>query len=361
MDFPSPSVCLLVFLIGVALCIFFVYFTMMTSNTCSKEEIITQIVGISQSEEEKMNTLLCNCLIKTSYNSCASGNFMNGWVNLCALKRVIKYGCRVLDFEIYSVGDMAVVSTSNSIKNNEKGTYNSIPITLALEEVRNNAISRGRSSETCPNPNDPLFLHFRMKTAHPKIFDELAKAIVTNFGTVLLSANYNLQNNKKNPCNTLTLKDLMGKVIIIVDKTDVAIETGILGEVTNIIGNGPYFHSWRYNDVAFSPDEGIADFNNSGNMTFCSPNLSFYPTNYSSVLTMKFGVQMSALCFQNDDVHLKTYNSIFDEQKSAFIVKGTKYEPNEVAPVAKGPATDDVKAEMEDKNNTAIVGGTKKT
>ena len=122
MDFPSPSVCLLVFLIGVALCIFFVYFTMMNSNTCAKDEIITQIVGISQSEEEKMNTLLCNFLIKSSYNSCASGNFMNGWVNLCALKRAIKYGCRVLDFEIYSVGDMAVVSTSNSIKNNEKGT-----------------------------------------------------------------------------------------------------------------------------------------------------------------------------------------------------------------------------------------------
>jgi len=315
----------------------------MNSNKCSKVAITTQIVGVAQSEETKLDTLLCNLHIKTSYNSCASGNFMNGWVNVCALNRVIKYGCRVLDFEIYSVGDAAVVSTSNSIKNTEKGTYNSIPISLVFEAIRNNAISRGLSSETCPNPNDPLFLHFRMKTSHPTIYEELAKSIVSTFGTKLLSPDYNLQNYKENPCNTLKLKDLMGKVIIIVDKTDIAIETGILGEVTNIIGNGKYFHSWRYNDVAFSPDEGIADFNNSGNMTFCSPNLSFYPTNYSSVLTMKFGVQMSALCFQNDDVHLKTYNSIFDEGKSAFILKGSSYIPNEVEKAKPTTKKDDVK------------------
>jgi hypothetical protein len=357
MDFPSPSVCLLVFFIGIAICVFFIYFTMMNSNRCAKDAITTQIVGVSSSEETKLNTLMCNFFIKTSYNSCASGNFMNGWVNLCALNRVIKYGCRVLDFEIYSVGDMAVVSTSNSAKNNEKGTFNSIPISLALEAVRNNAISRGRSSETCPNPNDPLFLHFRIKTSNEKIKEEVAKAIVAQFGTVLLSPDYNLLNNKTNLCNTLKLSDLMGKVIIIVDKME-SLETSILGEVTNIVGNGPYFHSWRYNDVAFSPDEGIADFNNSGNMTFCSPNLSFYPTNYSSVLTMKFGVQMSALCFQNNDVHLKTYNSIFDEQKSAFIVKGTSYTPNQVAPVAATTTNDDIKSSLDNVNNTAIVGGT---
>jgi len=309
---------LIIFFIGIVLCIAIAVILFMTSNKCSKETITTSIV--SMDDPAKQNTLLCNFLIKSSYNSCATGNFMNGWVNICALDRVIKYGCRVLDFEIYTVNDECVVATSNSMKRTEKGTYNSIPIGDVLEHIRNKAVSRSRSTEMCPNPSDPLFLHFRMKTEKDQSFYELANAINTHLGDVLLSPLYNIKNHQ-NFCSTMTFSDLKEKVIIIIDRSKAPLETGILGEVVHIIGNGESFHSWSYNDIAFSPDEGILDFNSSGNMTYCSPTLSFYPKNYSSVLPIQYGVQMSGMCFQNNDVHLKTYNSIFDEQDSAFIVK----------------------------------------
>jgi hypothetical protein len=323
----SSKASLIILFIGILVCIALGVLLFMTSNKCTKETITTSIVEM---EESKQDTLLCNLLIKSSYNSCATGNFMNGWVNVCALDRVIKYGCRVLDFEIYTVDSKCVVATSNSMKLTEKGSYNSIPISTVLEHVRNTAVSRSRSTEKCPNPNEPLFLHFRLKTDVETTYSELARSITTHVGDVLVSPSYNIK-NYQDFCSTMTFKDLKGKVVIIIDKSGAPLETGILGEVCHIIGNGPSFHSWNYNDIAFSPDEGILDFNSGGNMTYCSPPLSFYPKNYSSVLPIQYGVQMCGLCFQNNDVHLKTYNSIFDEQKCAFIVK-TKgvYTPQQV-------------------------------
>lgn len=315
----SSKASLIILFIGIIACITLGILLFMTSNKCTKETITTSIVEM---EDSKKDTLLCNLIIKSSYNTCATGNSMNGWVNVCALDRVLKYGCRVLDFEIYTVDGKCVVSTSNSKKLTEKGTYNSIPISTVLERVRNKAISRSSSTEHCPNPNEPLFLHFRLKTEVETTYNELARSIATHLGDVLVSPSYNII-NYENFCSTMRFRDLKGKVVIIIDEFGGPLETGILGEVCHIIGNGPSFHSWRYNDIAFSPDEGILDFNSGGNMTYCSPPLSFYPKNYSSVLPIQYGVQMCGLCFQNNDTHLKTYNAMFDEQMCAFIVKTT--------------------------------------
>jgi hypothetical protein len=209
---PSRKTSIIILIVGILICIIIVLLVFMTSNKCSKEEIKTSIVGMT--DENKQNTLLCNFFIKSSYNSCATGNFMNGWVNLCALNRVIKYGCRVLDFEIYTVNDKCVVATSNSIKLTEKGSYNSIPIGDVLENIRNTAISRSINTEKCPNPSDPLFLHFRMKTNKEGIYNELARSITTHLGDVLISATYNI-NNYQDFCSTMKFSDLKNKVIIL--------------------------------------------------------------------------------------------------------------------------------------------------
>jgi hypothetical protein len=163
-----------------------------------------------------------------------------------------------------------------------------------------------------------------MKTDIEATYNELARAISSNLGNVLLSPQYNIV-NYKDFCKTVKFSDLKNKVIVIVDKSNRAIESGMLGEVTHILGNGDSFHSWSYNDIAFSPDEGITDFNSLGNMTYCYPPLSFTPKNYSSVLAMQYGVQMCGLCYQNNDTHLKTYNALFDTERSAFIIKTKGY------------------------------------
>ena len=50
--------------------------------------------------------------VKTAYNCCAIGEFKNTFVDLCALKQVIRQGVRALDFQIYSVDDKPVIAVS---------------------------------------------------------------------------------------------------------------------------------------------------------------------------------------------------------------------------------------------------------
>ena len=96
--------------------------------------------------------------IKTAYNCCASGQFKNDYVNLCALKTCIEQGVRCLDFEIYSINDEPVVAASSVNNFTIKETYNSIPINEVFTTIQNIAFSNGM----CPNADDPLFLHFRI-------------------------------------------------------------------------------------------------------------------------------------------------------------------------------------------------------
>jgi hypothetical protein len=52
--------------------------------------------------------------IKTAYNACSGGSYMNDFVDVCNLKAIIKQGVRCLDFEIYSINNEPVVSTSTT-------------------------------------------------------------------------------------------------------------------------------------------------------------------------------------------------------------------------------------------------------
>jgi hypothetical protein len=257
--------------------------------------------------------------IKSSYNSCSSGQFKNDWVDLCALTNVIKQGCRVLDFEVYMVNDIAVVASSNSSKFTEKGTYNSIAITDVIKLISEQAVSRSMSTETCPNSFDPLFLHFRIKSEHADVYNQIADAIVHFLDSRLLSNEYSYENNGSN-LGMVPIKNLLGKVIISVDK----IETSIgpkMNELVNIMGNSAFLRSLSYNDVAHTPDmDELIDFNKK-NMTYCYPNLSYTSNNYNSSIAMQYGVQMCGMCFQTNDTFLQAYKTLFDKAGTAFLLK----------------------------------------
>ena len=249
--------------------------------------------------------------IKTSYNSCATGEFQNDWVNLCALKNVIKQGCRVLDFEIYQVDGKTVVATSDSTRVTEKGTYNSLSIDSVIKTIAETAVSNSMTSTTCPNPNDPLFLHFRIKSAHIEVYDEIANAINHHLGYKLLSNEYSYENQGKN-LGMEPLNSLLGKVIIMVDKIENNhIRATKMEELVNIMGKSAFLRSLSYNDIVYTPDmDELIDYNKK-NMTFGYPNLSHKSKNYDSTIIANYGVQMFGMCFQNQDTHLETYNKIF--------------------------------------------------
>jgi hypothetical protein len=231
------------------------------------------------------------------------------------LENVIKQGCRVLDFEIYQVDGRAVVATSNSTRVTEKGTYNSLSIDSVIKTIADKAVSNSMDSgKVCPNPFDPLFLHFRIKSAHIEVYDDIADAINHHLGYKLLSNEHSYENKGTNlglePLNTL-----LGKVIIMVDKVESNhIRATKMEELTNMMGNSAFLHSLSFNDILYTPDmDEMIDYNKK-NMTFGYPNLSHESTNKTDTFKLReAGVQMVAMCFQTNDIHLRTYNTQFDK------------------------------------------------
>lgn len=285
----------------------------------------TSIKGIGSNDPEYQRSLR-DYYIKTSYNSCSTGEFQNDWVSLCALESVIKQGCRVLDFEIYQVDGKTVVATSNSTRVTEKGTYNSLSIDSVIKTIADKAISNSMDGgNACPNPSDPLFLHFRIKSAHIEVYDDIADAINHHLGYKLLSNEHSYENKGHN-LGLEPLNNLLGKVIIMVDKVESNhIRATKMEELTNMMGNSAFLHSLSYNDILYTPDmDEMIDFNKK-NMTFAYPNLSHESKNKTnSENIMNFGVHMVAMCFQNQDIHLKTYAEMFNKHGYAFMLKPAK-------------------------------------
>jgi|TARA_B110000967_G_scaffold163407_1_gene170312 hypothetical protein len=254
--------------------------------------------------------------IKTAYNCCCSGQFKNDWVGECALKACIKQGARVLDFEIYSVNDEPVVATS-AVKNyTVKQTYNDIPLKTAMQIVNNYAFTGG----SCPNPNDPLILHFRISSNNEKIYKKMADTIYSTIGPKLLGKEYSYEYNGQN-LGTEPLSTFVNKIIISVDRSNPLYETTPLKEYVNIASNSVFLRGSREYDVKFTPDSNeLIEFNKK-NMSFTMPDLSVSNNNVSSALSFSYGCQWVGMCFQNFDANMEFYSLYFDKIGHAFALK----------------------------------------
>jgi hypothetical protein len=262
--------------------------------------------------------------IKTAYNCCASGQFKSDYVSMCALQNAIKQGVRCLDFDIFCIDNIPVVGVSSIDIVGIKQSYNSIPISQVLKEI--NSIAFSETAGICPNPKDPLLLHFRIKTNNVNILNILASEIAENLGDKLLPIEYMRECNGTN-ITKRPIKDFMGKVVIMVEKnsTDNSMpllyQSKNMWELTNVTTNSVFIHESRYMDIKNSNDvETITNFNKQ-NMTLVLPDLSVSNANYISTVPQALGCQLMAMNFQNVDQNLLTYNEIFEKKESAFVPK----------------------------------------
>jgi hypothetical protein len=266
--------------------------------------------------------------IKTAYNCCASGQFKSDYVSMCALQNAIKQGVRCLDFEIFCVDNIPVVGVSSIDIIGVKQSYNSLPISMVLKELNNIAFSQ--TAGICPNPKDPLLLHFRIKTNDVNILNILASEIAENLGDKLLPIEYMRECSGTN-ITKRPIKDFIGKVVIMVEKNSTANSMPLLyqsknmWELTNVTTNSVFIHESRYMDIKNSNDlETMTNFNKQ-NMTLVLPDLSVSNINYISTVPQALGCQLMAMNFQNVDQNLLTYNELFEKKESAFVPK-----PNEL-------------------------------
>lgn len=275
--------------------------------------------------------------IKTAYNCCASGQFKNDYVGACALYNAIAQGVRCLDFEIYCLNDTPVVAVSSIDMIGVKQSYNSLPVSRVFKIISQYAFSQSQMPEfvkgtpnskpiTCPNPNDPLLLHFRLKTNKINVLNQLASEIAQNFGDRLLSIEYTREYNGKN-LTGVSIKEFIGKVVIMVEKSSATQGTPILYqcknlfELTNVTTNSAFIHESRFSDIKNTNDPTeITNFNRQ-NMTLVLPDVSEYSINYISSVPQVLGCQLMAMNFQNLDLNLTSYNNIFEKAGSAFAPK----------------------------------------
>ena len=257
--------------------------------------------------------------IKTAYNCCSAGIFKNDFVNLCALKNCIKQGARCLDFEIYSVNNLPVIAMSSKTNFNVKGSYNSIPFSEAMTVISAYAFE----GSTCPNPKDPLILHFRIMSNIAHIQNQMATVLYNTLEDRLLGKKFSYENDGLN-LGGYQLSLLMGKVIIIVDKSNPIFTTTNLYEYVNMASNSVFVRSIRYDDLKYSPDTNELTYYNKENMTIVLPNTSATNNNFSPTLAQSYGCQMIGMSFQNFDQNMQYYTQLFDESGSAFILKDEK-------------------------------------
>jgi hypothetical protein len=287
-----------------------------------------KVASFNVTASDNKDLKLRDFYVKTAYNCCATGGFKNTYVSTCALKQVIRQGVRCLDFEIYTVNDSPVIAVSSLESYDFKQSFNSIPILEALEVINTYAFSQG----TCPNPNDPLIIHLRLKTSQKETMNEIASAILTTVHNRLLDKEYSYEYNGNN-LGMVTMDKLMGKVIIVIDKDNSVFVSTPLNEYVNICSNSVFMRALRNYSVKYTPDMNELISFNKKNMSLTMPDLSTNDTNSPASLHMKYGCQFIGMCYQNYDAHLEFYETFFAENKAAFVLKpeNLRYEPVTIA------------------------------
>jgi hypothetical protein len=174
-----------------------------TKYKVSEDSSSAKESGISTVVDAMLDKPLREFVIKSSYNTAVSGNF----VTLDMVKYVIGRGCRFLDFELFynsNTNDVFVAYSMDS-------TYRTIQgdSSLSLVSVFTRVMGSAFNADS-PNPNDPLFIQLRVKTTSNKIFPAIADDINKVLKPKLYQGTIN---------NKTTLNELMGKVIIVMDKT----------------------------------------------------------------------------------------------------------------------------------------------
>lgn len=271
--------------------------------------------------EDGLNYSLIDYNVFGSFNSCCTGEVINGYVSIDALKEVIKQGVRLLDFEIYFKDGKAVVAAG---RNNiyMKDTYNELEIGTVLHEVKKSAL-RGVQNST-----DPLILNFRIVSKNSNIFHILEKKIMKHLSEHLASLHLSNSIIDKNILTT-DFKNLKNKVLIFInDPNNNFKDNKNFNELVNAHGGQGKKGLVKYMTDYSIQNEGSPSMyieENKLKFTITTPNVM---SNINSKWKMHHncGVQGVLMNFgggYNDD-NLKTYRNKFLSEGKAFILKNKK-------------------------------------
>ena len=267
-----------------------------------------------------------NYHIKTAYNCCCIDGYKNNFVDECALIECIKLGARCLDFEIYSLNNKPVVAASTVHNNDIKETYNEIPFHRILHIIGTDAFD----SEKTGCSNDPLYLHFRIKSGNPTIYDSMAESIKKE---LFNEANSGRQDTMVVSKPSYDYKHFLQdgwenfyqKIIIMCDSPNKnLIRDSKLKDFTNIIAGGEALSVLHFETLQATGKQSNSYLMRSSKNKFYMvlPNLNSKIKNYDVTYPLHNGCQFIAMKFQHFDTNLNSYFKYFkDKGNYAFVLK----------------------------------------
>ena len=282
-----------------------------------KSSVPVKMAGLSK---DYTNESLKQYIIKGAYNCAVSGNY----VNSDAIRYVVERGCRFLDFEVLYIDSKPTVSYTLDKEYEMIETDNS----LLLDDALAAAISTGFSQKS-PNPNDPLFIHLRVKSKDKGIYKAIGKSV----DFVLKDYLY-----KGEVSGETKVKDVMRKVVLLLDnridrnyKDFSACEVSDhncydISEYVNINSGTTTLSINQYSEVL--NEQSIA-LTQGDDCDYCS-NVEKYrmavPDTIQQTsnpelreLFIDHGIQIVPLQFYRTDEYLEQYEEFFNKHQSAFV------------------------------------------
>ncbi len=277
-------------------------------------------VNMANLSKDFTNEPLKEYIIKGAYNCAVSGNY----VNSDAIRYVLERGCRFLDFEVLYIDSKPMVSYTLDKEYEMIETDNS----LLLDDALSAAISTG-FSQNSPNPNDPLFIHLRVKSKDKSIYKDIGKSV----DFVLKDYLY-----KEQVTGETKMSDVMRKVVLLLDtridtnykefsRCEVSDHTCYdVSDYVNITSGTSTLSIKQYSEVL---NEQSIDLSQGDNCDYCT-NVNKYrmavPDTVQGTsnpelkeLFIDHGIQIVPLQFYQTDKYLEQYEEFFNEHKSAFV------------------------------------------
>ena len=308
-------------IILIAFLCYFYYSRLRIKNCSLMDSVYGELNGKIKSidNSEQFDYTFKDYYIKSAYNCCSGGNYKNNYVDLCVLKDLLKQGVRGLDFEIYSIDNKPVIATSTSNSYYVKETFNYINFVDAMDIIRDYAFS----TSTAPNALDPIIIHLRIKSTNQDMYKNFAK-LLESYDSILLSKDYDSEFYGKN-FGDVELKKLLGKVVIIVDRSNTSfLECPEFYKFINITSNSIFMRALHYYDIKYTPDMNEQIDFNKQNITIGMPDKGINPDNPSSLVMREMGCQLLGMRYQQIDTNIEENDLFFNENGYAFVLKPEK-------------------------------------
>lgn len=278
-------------------------------------------VKIVNTQDTYTNEKLKEYVIKGSSNSIITGEY----ANLDMIPYLSERGCRFFDLEVLYVDNKPMVGRTKDKKYEFLDSDN----TVLLDNVLTSIVTNGFTSKS-PNPKDPIFIHLRVKSKNKQIYKDIGKSVDFTLKEYLY-------NQPVTPDTKLS--DLMGKVVLIIDKR---FDTNYTDFAACKAGNHSCYNLVDYinlesgtNNLLLNTHNEIVDektiaLTQKQDCQYCT-NIEQYrmaiPNEIASnsknpelkKLIMDHGIQIILCEFHKNDEYLDKYEEFFDEHKSAFV------------------------------------------